>query len=444
MNSVVQARRLERGYSSRLRRVRERTKNSFWVIPALFLVAAVVLSGVFRAIDAVADSLGVWIIAADRAEILLAGVSGSTLTFVAILFSMTLVALQLASRQMSPRVLQIFARSNITKLTLGFFMATFTFGAVRLAMLELSSDPEDETSPAYSVLFAVALALGSFAMFLVFANRIVNLMRVSWVIDHIAAETLTWLGTSFPKQEAYVSAQRPTLQTSARIVLFERARWSPSTSRARHGILFAVDRPRLVSQATANDGVFRLIPRIGSYVAEGTPVMEIHGPNAVPTETVISALDIGSERNVYQDTLFGLRQLVDISGQALAPGVNAPTTAVQALHRLQELVLQIGLRPMPSGFFADPENTVRFIEPTPTWDDVVDLAFTEIRINGARSPQVTRRLAAAIDHLLGELPQDRHAALKRHRKLLEARVDRLSAGSEEASVALESDELGLG
>jgi uncharacterized membrane protein len=122
---------------------------------------------------------------------------------------------------------------------------------------------------------------------------------------------------------------------------------------------------------------------------------------------------------MYQDPLFGIRQLVDVASQALSPAINQPTTAVIVIDRLEELLLRIARRPQPTGFFVDTEGVVRLMQPEPTWAETVDLAFTEITIYGASSPAIIRRLAAAYDRLQRSIPVDLHADVARHSALLE-------------------------
>jgi uncharacterized membrane protein len=122
---------------------------------------------------------------------------------------------------------------------------------------------------------------------------------------------------------------------------------------------------------------------------------------------------------MYQDPLYGIRQLVDVASQALSPAVNQPTTAVIVIDRLEELLLRIARRPQPTGFFVDTDGVVRLMHPGPTWAETVDLAFTEIAIYGAPSPAVIRRLAATYDRLEQSVAVELRADVARHNALLE-------------------------
>lgn len=166
------------------------------------------------------------------------------------------------------------------------------------------------------------------------------------------------------------------------------------------------------------------------------------GPTA---KELLRTVDVGPERAVYQDPFYGVRALVDVAAQALSPAVNAPTTAVQVLDRLQDFLRLMATRPWPSGLFADETGTVRLIMKVRTWEQFVDLALTEITEFGAGSPQVTRRLADLLDTLTSIVPDERRPVLLRRKALLsEAVAQRFASYRVLAEVALQPDARGLG
>jgi uncharacterized membrane protein len=147
---------------------------------------------------------------------------------------------------------------------------------------------------------------------------------------------------------------------------------------------------------------------------------------------------------MYQDVSFGLRQLVDIAIRALSPAVNDPTTAVQSLDRIHVLLTSMSDLPLGERRHPDRSGTVRLIEPLPDWADLVTLGFTEIMLCGVGAPQVTRRMAAALDDLLAAVPEPRRASVQRcHRHLTEA-VAAAVADVEMRVFALTPDRQGIG
>jgi uncharacterized membrane protein len=164
--------------------------------------------------------------------------------------------------------------------------------------------------------------------------------------------------------------------------------------------------------------VLRVIPQHGDYVIQGDPMVEVYGNSGLKAEEVLAAFEVEPERTVNQDPAYGVRILVDIALQALSPAVNAPTTATQVIYRLVNLLAIIAQKPAPTGLFADHEGQLRLVRPTRTWEDYVDLAFSEIRFYGADQPQPARQLSRALDYLLEKAPDGCQAALERQKELL--------------------------
>jgi uncharacterized membrane protein len=176
----------------------------------------------------------------------------------------------------------------------------------------------------------------------------------------------------------------------------------------------------------------------------GTPLAQVYGSGSLADKKLHRAMNMGIERSMFQDFAFGLRQLADISARALSPAVNDPTTAVNAFDRIHALLGHIVTLPLGGRSHSDRKGVLRLIEPMPTWQDLVDLAYTETRQYGAGSPQVTRRLAASLEDLLLIAPEDRKAPLLEQRALLQADVGRAHADAREREFALTPDRQGIG
>jgi uncharacterized membrane protein len=154
---------------------------------------------------------------------------------------------------------------------------------------------------------------------------------------------------------------------------------------------------------------------------------------------------LGAERVHTEDLAYGFRKLVDIAVRSIAQPFNDPTTAVQALHRLHDLLRLIATRPLPHGEHRDEDGVVRLIERTVSWDGYVRLAFDEIRLAGASEPQVTRKLCSALVDLMSVAPPDRQEPLERQLRLLSAAVRRAHDDEEEDMLAaLTPDTEGIG
>ncbi|GAB6985829.1 DUF2254 family protein [Nocardioides pyridinolyticus] len=217
-----------------------------------------------------------------------------------------------------------------------------------------------------------------------------------------------------------------------------------------------VDRPALVAAARQAECVLELVPVVGDFVVGGAPLFRVH-PDTRSTAGAagdpvgrLRASDLtrhvllAEERVHTEDLPYGFRKLVDIAVRSIAQPFNDPTTAVQALHRLHDLLRQIAARPLPSGEHRDEDGVVRLVERTVSWDGYVRLAFDEIRLAGASEPQVTRRMCAALADLKSVAPPDRQGPLDRQLRLLDAAVRRSYEDEEDVVAALTPDTEGIG
>lgn len=429
---------LHAGASGAYRRAwaRERLREGFWAVPALFLVCGALLALLTvqaRHLGVPASWLGGVPVDPGEASGLLGIIASSTLTFLGVVFTLTLVALQLASSQLSPRVLRMFVRSGVTKLAFGILLATFSY-SVAFLVLEGGRGREADSR---GVTVAMALVAASLAVFVAFVARTMKLLQVAWVITGVAEETRAAVRRCFPDAGAYVLAAAPDLSGQAStICLPEARRWGRRNSL---GVVQGVDHGRLAELARRHDCVLQLLVRIGEYLPARSAVVAAHG--GVPSaRSVLGAISMGRVRMVYQDPAFGLRQLVDIAIQALSPAVNQPTTAVQVIDRLEDLMLHVVRTADWTGMYADGTGRVRFAEPALSWEACLDLAFTEITDYGASSTQVVRRLIAAYDALEAAAAGQRKSGLAARRTALLRQ-----AGQQGLSLSLlHADALGLG
>ncbi|TPQ21600.1 DUF2254 domain-containing protein [Streptomyces sporangiiformans] len=441
--------------------LREHLRDTFWFAPTVALVLVVAVwtaasaadDAILTALrdagdeDAVRDLLRI----AEDAKTVVTTVSAAMMTFIGVVFSISLVAVQMAAGQFSPRVVRIFVRSRITKATFAVFLATFVLSLLVLTSYDSEPDPAlvSSTPLVQSVLTVIMVGL-SVVLFVMYVNSMLRLMRVVHVIDRITAESLR------------VVAGMPLDMAAEEPVAL-----GPETARLAHhgraGVLRDVNIARLVRTARQQGVVLRLIPRIGDFVTPGTPVFTVHGRNGghdghsghdghggrsgpltKGLRALYSQVSVGAERTFHQDLGFGLRQLSDIALRALSPAVNDPTTAVQAVDRIVQFLSAVARRPLGASLYRDGQGTVRLVQSVPGWTELVDLGFAEIRMYAVHSPQVTRRLVAGLDDLLGAVPEDRREPLIRHRALLTEAVERAVPEAADRAFALHPDRQGIG
>jgi len=201
----------------------------------------------------------------------------------------------------------------------------------------------------------------------------------------------------------------------------------------------------LVSAAKAADAVIELAAAVGDTVLEMAPLLRIRGGRQILDDTVWKQnVEIGEERTFEQDPKYAIRLIVDIAIKALSPAINDPTTAVQALDQIEDLLIRLGHRHLQIGEYHDDQGKLRLVVPFPSWEDFLLLALDEIRFCGANSVQVMRRMNALIKNLMDVLPAERHAALRHWEERLHGTVERSFADAEEKQDASVADRQGLG
>jgi uncharacterized membrane protein len=341
----------------------------------------------------------------------------------ALVLTITMVVVQLAMGQFSPRIVQPILKDRPSQLAIGIFVGTFAFAM--LAMRQVLVNGKGQV-PGLTVVVAFLLVVVSIAVLVIYVHHIGRSLRVSALIEIVGTDTRRLMDEAYPEDEADPTADLTLIP-------------------AQHsGVLSHVDHGLLVDAAQAGDCRLELLAAIGEFVAAGAPLIRVHGDPRRLGRDVTDGVVLGLERTLEQDVAYGFRMLVDIAERSLAesPFLD-PTTAVQAIDRLHDCLRHLASRPFPDGRFRDDAGTVRLTMPVMSWDDYVHLAFDEIRQAGAESPQVARRLRAALDDLMLAAPADRRAILVEQQRLLDRAVeDRVP--EQERAFHLGGDRLGIG
>ena len=260
----------------------------------------------------------------------------------------------------------------------------------------------------------IVLVFATVIAFLVFANGTARLLRVQYLVERIADETRPALLHAFPSDDAIVIARRPGPDDHGIAV----------ASRA-HGVVDAISVADLARLAAEIDGWIDVAVPTGSYVSTGSILAVVHGRPSADAELglrVLGCVLLTNERTLLQDPGFGLRQLVDIAIRALSPAVNDPTTASQVIDRVTELLTRIVDRRDPTGWYADATGAARVRVPPETFASLTMLGFGEIIRFGSDSPQVVRRIRAALDTLEARASEGSRATLDEIRRLLDVSV----------------------
>jgi uncharacterized membrane protein len=295
-------------------------------------------------------------------------------------------------------------------------------------MREVQFDGDGQV-PGVAVAVSYLLVLTSIAMLVIYVDHIGRSLRVSALLELVGNDTRRLLDEQYPN--LLVDDNDEDLNVVV----------APKS-----GVLISIDRTRLVELAAAADCVVHVVPALGTFVPSGSPLLRIDGDGArFNHEAATAALESGLERTLDEDIAYGFRMLVDVAERALSesPFVD-PTTAVQAVDRLHDGLRQLAVRELSDGRYHDRTGDLRLTVPVMNWDAYVHLAFDEVRVAGTRSPQVTRRLLAALEDLRDIAPRERRPVIELQLKLLRDGVGDTDESDRDRAFALTPDAQGIG
>lgn len=413
---------------SRWYQVLSYSRASLWIVPVLALVFQQVA---IRLTDRLDPLLG-WSFydtGVNGAQAALNVISTMTLSFLVFTFGSLLVAIQVASGQLTPRIIATtLLRNNVVRYSVFLFVFTATYAISALSRIETSVNQ-------LSFLVAAVSGFATILCFLYLIDYTARLMRPISIMAIVAEQGLKVIDSVYSRR--YSRPRPPPEQLPNRphhVVLHE------GTS----SILLAVNLDQLVATARQVDCIVEIMPFIGDFVGVGEPLLQVYGVGVADEKRFRAAVAFGPERTIEQDPMFAFRILVDIGIKALSKAINDPTTAVIAIDQLQRLLRKVGRRETREEQIGDEAGELRVVLRTPNWADFVSLAIVEIRLYGAENIQIARRLRAMINNLIQTLPESRHPALRQQLDLLDRSIDELYVFPEDASIARVPDAQGLG
>ncbi len=410
-------------------RLRLYFRNSLWILPALSIIAAMVTVSLLTSYERSVGSYAT--VSAESARSVMSTVAGSTFTLVVLVSSAVLLAIQLASAQLTPRIIAMVYRNPFQKLAFALFAFTFTFSATVLARIDEAAPRIASYAAAYGFLFDLAL-------FIFFIDNVGKMLRPSSAVRGVALLGRTVVRAAYKEK----LAEDLTPPISIKDLTDKEPRTVLSTI---DGAVLAFDLKGLVSLAQKDDSLIELVPEVGQFVAEGDPLFRVYnGGNRLRDDKLRNSVAKGEERTPDQDPLFAFRILVDIASKALSPAINDPTTAVLAIDQLHHLLRDVGKRNLGHGYASDVTGKIRLVYRRPNWEDFVLLGTTEIRHYGRDSIQVQRRLRAMLEDLIETLPAQRTPILKRELALLAISSKRTFQDVADQNLATEGDLQGIG
>ena len=408
--------------------IRQQLQTSLTLYPALAVCLAFGLARALLFIDhRIPQDARAWYLFTgepESARELLSTIASSLLTFTALVFFITILVLQLASSQFSSRVLRTFLEDIMTRLSMAVFVGSFVYAMVLLPEVRAGGPDGWQFVPGLSVFVAFVLVVVSVVVFVRYINHMAHSIRAVHVLYRVADETRQSIEEMYPEPvgvspgEARGPPEEPPTMTCRQD--------RPA------GVVTAIRYERLMKFACDADAVIAFSAQVGDFVPRGAPLFLVwSGNEQLSLDELRETVIIGKKRNPRQDPAFGFRQLVDIAERALSPGINDPTTAVQALDYIHDLLRLLAQRQFPSPTRVDSAGRVRLFLPRPDWNAYVRLALDEIRQYGAKSIQVSRRLRSLLEDLESVAPLERRAELDEQLKLLdEAAVSAFGGGPE--------------
>ncbi len=332
---------------------------------------------------------------AEGARQMLSTLAGSMMTVMGITFSMTLLALTLASSQYTSRILRNFMRSRITQFTLGGFASTFAYCLIVLRTIRGSASV-DEFVPSLAVFFAFVLSLGGVGILIYFIHHIALSIQASSIIASVAMETKASIDRLLPK-ELDQGSDEDEGQNRGLGSLDERS-WYPIPA-AVSGYIQSVNNAALMNLARDNRTILRMEHGIGAFVVQNTALASLaltYPPDQQTIDALNAAYSIGRHRTVDQDPAFGIRQIVDVAIKALSPGVNDTSTAVICVDYLTSILAQLAGRQFPSVHWYQGE-TLRVIAIVPSFEGLLAEAFDQIRSSAEENVAILARLLGALE-----------------------------------------------
>jgi uncharacterized membrane protein len=414
--------------------VRRRARGPAWSIPAWYAALAVLAALYLPRLEArlgLETSMGI-----DPASILamFSAISSGMIALTGIVFSLAFVMVQFSATAYSPRLVLWIARDPLLWHAVGIFSATFLYSLGVTAWVQHTR--AGGAVPFFSAWLVIGMLLLSVGVFIALIEKL-SLLQVHRMLGFTAEHGRQVIEDTYPPLERPTAKPEPELLRRLAVTQTLEHQGPPRC-------LQALDIAMLLEHARACGGIVEVQASVGDTLVLGTTMLRVHGGTPIDEAKLRRAFMLGPERTFDQDPKYAIRLIVDIAIRALSPAVNDPTTAVQALDHLEDLLLRLGRRRLEIGALRDRDGALRLVVPYPAWEDFLALAFDEIRQCGATSVQVMRRMKAFAADLIAALPAERHEALRRQQQRIDAAIAKSFVDAEDKAEASVEDRQGLG
>ena len=405
--------------SRRLSVLADAFRTQLWPMPSLAIVVAIALGVVLPLVDGniddgLPDGVQAYLFSggADAARAVLGTVAGSLVMMTSLTFSLTVVTLQLASGQFSPRLLRTFTSDRFVHGTLALFLATFVYTLTVLRSVRTNTAGQSEFVPQISLTLAFLLALASVMGLVLFLAHLTREIRVETMLKRVHAEAEGTVRRMVPERDP---ESRPA-------ELPEVPPYAVRLLAAASGFVTALDEGRMLAAAVEADAVVLVESAPGASLVVGTPfgfawprsgtTLEPEAADQLRRQ-VVRAVGLRYEDTAAQNVSYGLRQLTDVVNRALSTGINDPTTAVHALAHSSALLCDLATRDLGPSVRRDDDGVTRVVSVLPGLNDLLALAMGGPRHYGAGDPDVVARLFVLLRELAWSTDQPAHRAAVR-------------------------------
>ncbi|URD48382.1 DUF2254 domain-containing protein [Chroococcidiopsis sp. CCNUC1] len=397
--------------------------SSYWFLPTIMAAIAIALAFTMLNLDRAGfygplEKWG-WIYAggANGAREVLSSVAGSVISVAATAFSITIVALQLAASNYSPRVLRNFMQDRGNQVVLGTFIATFVYSLLVLRTVRGDGDDYDSFVPQLSVTVGLLLGLASIGVLIYFIHHAATIIQVSHIIMDASNDLHGAIDRLFPEK---LGRSLPKPHEHAIPANFD---WDAYPVKANNsGYVQAIDNEELMQIACDRQLLLQIKSRPGRFVVKGSDLVMVFPGDKVNrklSDRINDAFMFGRQRTEQQDVEFPVNQLVDIALRAISPGINDPTTAIECIDQLSAGLSHLAQREIPSAYRYDDDNNLRVIAEPFMFAGLTDAAFNQIRQYGKSDVGVVIRLLEAIATIARYTQNEKdRAALRRHAEMI--------------------------
>jgi uncharacterized membrane protein len=406
----------------------ERLRGSLWILPSVSVLAALVAGTLLAEVRADAPAFLEPLLFsgdADAAQALLSVVAGSIITVTSLVFSLTVLTLQIASSQYSPRLLRNFLQDRGNQVVLSTFLSTFAYCLAVLRTVQTDDVPQ------LAISGVLLFVLASLMMLVYVIHHIAHSIRLDTIMRAVERQVLAAMERNHPDQ-----VTGPTWRNE----LPEPPPHATSILASDSGFLQTLAAAELLPLAQKHDVVIRFAPMVGDQVVRGAVLAWVWprtGSQRVDAEEfarpINGAVRLGFERTLVQDVAFGIRQLVDVAVKGLSPALNDPATAVEAIGHLSVVMAQLATRRLGSHLLSTDGAAVRVAAPRRDFAAYLDLACGQIRRYGAGEPAVAEALLALLAGVAENVSaEDRRAVILANMRMITAAAEQ--ASTEEADL----------